>query len=74
MVIELYSHWISTNCTMVQLLSHHIGCEVDVKEICVFPTEENMSDRLQANVNLRSMQRLNFFTVKPTSVLLIRKT
>lgn len=48
---------------MVQLLTHHIGCKVELKEICVFPTEENMNDRLQANVNIRAMERINFFLV-----------
>lgn len=63
MGIELYTHWISTNCTMIQQLIEHIGGCVELKEICVFPTEENMGSRSVANINVRAMERINFFVV-----------
>lgn len=63
-MIEFYSHWIVTDCTMIKLLNHHVGGEMVLREICVFPTEENMRDRLQANLNIRAMERVSFFSVK----------
>lgn len=48
---------------MIQLLVQHTSIEVALREIDVFPTEENKDGRLKANINIRTVGRINFFTV-----------